>query len=500
MGFGLQTEIAERRYPTPPEWTMVTKTRYRVAQNEEDLDNSDTGIVDWSKIGKIYQDLIERLEDPTVDEKGVQPILQEEGGNYVAGVGKSGLDVSSMSEPWRRGYYTCLMGAAKASENREGWVRDTTTNVVYPQEVVIGPSNPQPKPIPYGGSPAPKEEDCVPVFASAESFYIKILTTHGFSSRQRLDAALTYADWLDFKGLSSTAEEMYDWALDIATGALPVGVNHVVDLKTGVINHGATYISSNVLHATTALGVHYAQNNNFAAALPIFLSVLRARRQLPTHDTSSSLYSKSANQSSLSLAFSFVKSLLVTPPYPPAPPTGDEMATRTQSAMCEEAGIMSHIGEILFASSSTSSTATGSPRNTPRSPSIPSTSTNEQLQSQQAGLSWTREAVDLAEATLVQAENTTDTAMRDKCSECLAVGMENWSTMVAAMLKDERKARSGSKPQTGSWFWGNNVGGEAGGRWEQESKLVEERFSKVRRLLGKEADRKVSGSNGSFFM
>ena len=37
-------------------------------------------------------------------------------------------------------------------------------------------------------------------------------------------------------------------------------------------------------------------------------------------------------------------------------------------------------------------------------------------------------------------------------------------------------------------------------RWEQESRLVEERFSRVRRLLGKEADRKISSGGGSFFM
>ena len=504
MAYGLQTEIAERKFPTPPEWKRATKTRYHVAQNEENPGPDGTGIVDWSKVGKAYQDLIERLEDPAIDGQGIQPLLQEDGDIYVAGVGKSGLDVSSMSEAWRRGYYACLMGAAKACENREGWVRDTTTNVVFPREVVIGPSNPQPKPVPYGAKPPPQEENCVPVFEPAEKYYMKILTTHGFTSRQRLDAALAFADWLDFKGLPSTAEEMYDWGLDIAMGALPVGVNNVVDIKTGVINSSATYVSSNILKATTALAIHHARNDNLAAALPIFISVLRARRQLPLPDSSSMRQPTPKEKSSLSIAFSLLKSLLVTPPYPPIPPTGDEMSPRTQGAMCEEAGIMSHIGEILFASTS----ATGS---TPKTSSTPAPispislkSTQDQLANQQAGLSWTREAVDLAEATLISLEKTHDTASRDKCSECLSAGMDNWSTMVTGMLKEERKRfkfESPSQPKTGSWFWGNNAEVEgATARWEQESRLVEERFSRVRRLLGREADRKISSSGGSFFM
>lgn len=121
-----------------------------------------------------------------------------------------------------------------------------------------------------------------------------------------------------------------------------------------------------------------------------------------------------------------------------------------------------------------------------------------QLENQRSGLSWTREAVDLAEATLVSAEEGDEEA-RNKCSECLAVGMSNWSTMVATMLKDERRATSTTVQKTGSWFWGSGPEVEGAARWERESELVDARLGRVQRLLSREADRKAS-SGGFFFM
>jgi hypothetical protein len=493
MAFGFQSEVVERRYPSPPEWSFLTRTQYRQAKLAENLDPSGNTLIDWPYIGQKYRCLIERLEDAAIDGQGLQPILQDEGDIYVDGVGRAGLDISSKGEPWRRGYYACLMGVAKAAEYTDGWLRDSKTNIVFPPEHVVGPSNPRPKPMPYGArvTEAPLEENCVPVFEPAQTYYMKLLTTHGFSSRQRLDAALAYADWLDFKGLSSTAEEMYDWALDIATGSLPVGVNNVVDMKTGVINDQATYVSSNVLLATTSLAVHHARHNNLAAALPIFLSILRARRQLPGRDSMSIAEPNPEPDTSV---FSIVKSLLVSPSYPPPPPTGDEVPPRTSTAVCEEAAIMSHIGEILFASSAADTTQT--PTKKFSEMITPSTVTVSQLANQQSGLSWTREAVDLAEATLVSAEQGDEEA-RNKCSECLAVGMNNWSTMVAKMLKDERRATSVPAQKTGSWFWGSGPEVEVAARWERESDSVDARQERVQKLLTREADRKAS--NGGFF-
>ena len=327
---------------------------------------------------------------------------------------------------------------------------------------------------------------------------MKILTTNGFNTRQRLDAALAYADWLDFKGLPVTAEEMYDWGLDIATGALPVGVNNVVDIKSGVIDNRATYISSNVLHATTSLAFHHARNNNLAAALPIYLSVLRARRQLPAFSSQGKAESISSKGSSFAQVLSFLRSVVVTPPYPPTPPTGNEIPQRTPAATCEEAGIMAHIGEILFASPSANSSAKTVSNILIGSP-ISSKSAAGQLKSQQVGLSWTRDAVDLAEATITSADKNDEEA-RDKCSECLAVGMENWSGMVAKLLKEERRAKAEKQPKTSSnWLWGSSTAVKDEEKWEREAQLVDERLENVRRLLSREADRKESKA-GYLFM
>lgn len=496
MAFGLHHEILERRFPSPPEWSLKSRILYRDANNKEHPDPNGTDLADWTSVGSWYSELLERLEDPSIDGRDLRPILSEEGDIYVAGLGRAGLDVSSKSEPWRRGYYACLIGAAKASENRDGWVSDTTRNIAFPPEVVIGPSNPRPKPVPYGTPSAPLEGNCDRAFEPAETYYMKILTTRGFNTRQRLNAALAYADWLDFKGLSSTAEEMYDWGLDIAVGALPVGVNNVVDIKSGVVGQGATYISSNVLLATTSLAFHHARNNNLAAALPIYLSVLRARRRLPASASQNEARSKSRKQISTAEVLSFFRSLVITPPYPPAPPTGDEIALRTPAAACEEAGIMAHVGEILFASSFASSSAKVSSNNLRAS--VSSGSAADHLKSQRSGLSWTRDAVDLAEATLTSASKD-DEETRNKCSECLAVGMENWSTMVAKLLKDERHAKAGKQPKTtSSWLWGSSATNDEG-KWERESQVVDERLENVRRLLSQEADTR-KGKASSFFM
>ena len=140
-------------------------------------------------------------------------------------VGKTVFDVSAKSEAWKEGYYGCLMGGARAAENLEGWVRDTTRNIAFPGEMMIGPSNPRPKPVPYGAYSAPFEENCVEAFESPETFYRKILETKGFNTRQRLDTAIAYADWLDFKGLPVKAKAIYDFALNEAVAALPPGVD-----------------------------------------------------------------------------------------------------------------------------------------------------------------------------------------------------------------------------------------------------------------------------------
>ena len=486
----LQTELRARKFPAPPEWDWYWKYQFSKAAADQ-IPNENGKVVSWQRIATAYLALISILEDPAQGGKDVRPVLgTEKAESYVEGISAGGMDLSDQSEPWIRGYHSCLMGAAKALEHVDGWVVDTTRNTVFPPEVVIGPSNPNPKPVPFGAKDAPLEENCKLAFSAPEPLYIKILTSHGFTSGQRLEAAVAYADWLDFKGLSSTAEEMYDWALDIAMGALPVGVNNVVDMKTGIINSKATYISSNILIATTALAQHHARNNNPTAALPIFLSIVRARRHLLLPDPPKQ---EPVQESLSSYILSTAKSWFFEAPYPPPPPTGDEVPSRTPAAICEEAAIMSHIGEVLFASSSVKGRK--EPAYAPvRAEQTPTTPSSGQMKNFQSGLSWTRDAVDLAEETLTSTGvGEEDQEARYKCRQCLAAGMENWSIMVNQMLDNERAAKLiPAKKKTAlstSLLWGDpDERNDNQNRWEGEARTVDARSRRIQRLLLAEMD------------
>ena len=451
-------------------------------------------MVDRAATGSAYRDVMRRLEDPSIDGLGLLPILHDEGDIYVEGLGRTGFDITSKSEPWRRGYFECIMGAARGAEALDGWVRDTSRKLTFPPEVVIGPSNVRPKPVPFGSAPAPKEEDCLPAFEPPETYYMKVLLTHGFSTGQRLEAALAYGDWLDFKGLPSSAEEMYDWGIDIATGALPIGVNNTVDIRTGVINAHAAYVSANLLKATTALATHHARNQDLATALPIFLSVLRARRQLPLSPALTTPPPSPPIQEDNSLGFAslraIARSLFSTQPYPAAPLTGDEPPLRTPASICEEAGLMAHIGEVLFASASS---ATGSKQSTPKA----------------SGLGWTRDAVELAETTLASISDRKgeEKEARAKCSQCLETGMENWRSMVKTMMREEKDQKESSIRKTlekktgGRWFWGGGeqerVEIEEEGRWERELKTVERKLREVREMVMLEEEKAQLAGRGA---
>ncbi|KAL8862286.1 MAG: hypothetical protein Q9178_001295 [Gyalolechia marmorata] len=489
----VSVEIKERRYPTPPEWSFRTRNIYRTARIMSEPNFTPSGITEWPQVGNNYWVALSRLEDPAIDGKDLDIPPSDDHRVFVVGINalgftRNGLDLLCKSEEWRRGYYSVLMGAARAAEHLDGEVRDTTRNITFPAEHMIGPSNPRPKPVPHGAASPPLEENCVPASESPQMFYMKILTSTGFNTRQRLDAALAYADWLDFKGLRETAEEMYDWALDIAMGALPVGANNVVDTQTGIISSNATYVSNNLLKATTALAIHHAQNNNLTAALPIFLSVLRARKQLSLPPVSDP---PKAEPSKIEWIVSTVKSIIVSPPYPPPPPSGDEVPIRTPKAVCEEAAVMAHVGEILFASSTDDS-----------KPPLKETKSRTTLRKQQSGLSWTRDAVDVSETTLTSMDEA-DLDGRQTCAECLKTGIDNWSAMVRKMLKEQQRVVSTKEEKVGGgrgWFWGGQSTEEAEedeGRWERELQLVDERMGSVQRLLEhEEASRKYRKPGG----
>ncbi|EEH03557.1 conserved hypothetical protein [Histoplasma capsulatum G186AR] len=495
---GFSQENYERLFPTPPEWTFRSRWKLRTARARAHPELFHKLQTSWASVGTFYVDLLARLEDPEIDGKGLKE--QDEGGLLIEGVGKAGYDISGMSEAWKIGYFQALMGAGEAAEKLDGWMEDTEQQIVGPAECVLGPSNVMPQLLP-GTKKMLKEEHCVPAYQSPEAFYVKILTTKGFGTHQKLDAALAYADWLDFKGLKETAGNVYSWAMDIATAELPgdVDPNKVVDRKTGILKErGNAHVTENLLRASTALGVHQVRLGDLPTALSIFVSVLRARRSLPQEEHSASITeqissppnaSKAKNDSVLTLVPKSILSFLTPPAYPLPTRTGNERAMRSIYTACEEAGLMVYIGEIIFAASS-----------------------------HERGLAWTRDAVDLAEATILQLNaeeeeqnlnsnsmfmttnnassgslsmNHSDTHQR--CRECVKAGLDNWKQMVRQLVVKAENEELDSMDQVGKLSW---LSWWAGGmkrvkqkemerkRWEAEELIVQDRERALRYILG----------------
>lgn len=423
----------------------------------EDENKFEQVFVDWRRVGAIYGQLLARLEDPKKDGAFLIP-RGGDGGILVEGLGQTGFDVSMKAEPWRRGYYEALMGAGRAAENLDGHVFDKTRNLTFPKDAVVGPSNPRPKPVPFGARDAPREEDCVVAYPSPEIFYMKVLTSEGFSTKQRMDAALAHADWLDFKGLRDTAGSMYDWAMDIAREGLSADGHFVVERNTGVINVEATeFVTENLLRASTAMAVHRAQAGDVQGALPIFLSVLRARKDLPAEQITKATFEKKGTPKDdgglASYLWAFVD-YLTEAPYPPRPADGNQRPFHTLGEACEEVGVMTYIGEILYATSS-----------------------------EEKGLSWTRDAVDAAEAIMwVMKEEENDDG-REKCKQCLRTGLDNWKKMTRSMaMRAEKKEKEAE--QKAGWFGPNKkkLAHEAR-KWEEEEAQILLRIQKTAPLV-----------------
>lgn len=453
MAFGIQQEYLERVFHSPSEWSFWSRMELRSVKATDA--NTELGLAEpnWARQGDRCRQLIKRLENPNIDGAGV--IEQVAGGILVEGIGHTGLDVSAKSEPWRRDYYFCIMQAANAAEHLDDWVRDKVRNQAFPANTVIGPSNPNVRPLPAGAPTAPREEDCEAAFEPPETYYMKIITTKGFSPKQRVDAALAYASWLDYKGIHESAREMIRWALDI------VSTDMVFD-KTGQLNPRIP-ISSNMLDATTAMALHQARTNNLNMALPLFLSMLRARRSLSTPPVievgeTSQESEVSKFKQAFSLVNGFIMSAFKTPIYPPAPPDGTETPLRNDRSICEEAALMAYIGEIMFATSATQ-------------------------QGKEEGLAWTREAVDTSED-IIRHLRTSEKDTLKKCKQCLETGFGNWAAMVHRLASQERKTREAKRDEnTRAWLWKGQIQ-EGPGRWESEEAVVRDRMARATANLG----------------
>ncbi|KAF2642901.1 hypothetical protein P280DRAFT_467034 [Massarina eburnea CBS 473.64] len=422
--YGVLSERQERAFPSPHEWSLISRFRFRrgkwwqVPEN-----NEEEGFPNWARVYDELEHTLRRLENPNKDGAGL--LEQEEGGLLVPGVGKAGYDLTGKSEEWRQGYYEVLIDMATAAERLEGWITTKRRRTIWAPEFFLSPTNPRPKATLPGSPPIPPEKDRIPASDVPETFYLKIITSKGFTTSQRLHAALGYADWLSFKNLPSAAIEMYNWALDIAISGLPTpNPSEIISRETGILSATAPphAITPNIIYAATNLATFHASQKYPHKALPILISCLRARLSAPESPNNPA---PPRPDSSL---VGTILSLLSEPEYPPLPPTGDEPLERRQEDRCEEAALKSYIGEILFATST-------------------STSQSSPSSQRKQGLQWVRDAVSTAKTAQSLPPIQSNDPLRKKCEQCEEVGLEAWGKMMtylAAEAREERdKAKSG---------------------------------------------------------
>ncbi|KAF7125198.1 hypothetical protein CNMCM5793_001307 [Aspergillus hiratsukae] len=139
---------------------------------------------------------------------------------------------------------------------------------------------------------------------------------------------------------------------------------------------------------------------------------------------------------------------------------------------------MTYIGEIIYASSS-----------------------------KETGLAWTRDAVDMAESTILELGGLEDQnrTPRHRCAECLRVGLENWKTMVSKLVADaEKEERESVEKATHGWFGGGQKQTEAKAlerkRWEAERLLLDDRIKKLWPIIDGESGLEGIAPNSSLFV
>ncbi|KXT10174.1 hypothetical protein AC579_3427 [Pseudocercospora musae] len=439
--FGYNIEVDERSQPTPNEWRFGTRQLLRAARAFSDPETSGQtgggGIVNWPKVGGHYINVLARLEDVEREGEGLVEVEVGEGEGeamLIPGVGRGGFDISGKTWPWKAGYFEAIMGCAQAAEHLEGMVLDQTRGLVFPKEFMIGPSNPDARPTPPYMKAAPREEHCTAPFPPPETFYMRVLSARGFTTAQQLDAALSYAHWLELKGRNEAAAAMYTRGVHVATAALPDAVQaaDVLDANTCTLRDAAPHVTPNLLRASTALAIHRARTGNIAESLPILVSVLRARRTAPISPSPGPEPEPPHRP-----AFGLWNFLFVPPQFPDPPPSGDTPLIRTSSEpSCSDAELMLYIGEIIFASSSKSDGGW-------------------QRHAAEEGVAWTKKAVAIADAQLAKparasASDPERENEREKCRECLVTGVGNWELMLQRLAHQEQPV---AKCSTTWKFW-----------------------------------------------
>ncbi|KAH7316709.1 hypothetical protein B0I35DRAFT_409880 [Stachybotrys elegans] len=449
IGFFVNEEVVERVYPTPHEWSFLTRKMLR--DSHMWIDPTD-GLISWGDAYRRARITVFRLEDPNID--GADTVRSEITMNVPqqdSPLEFAPLDVSAKSEEWRRGYFEALTLATKTAEQVEGWLIDKHRKLVSPPEYVIGPSNPHPKPVPAGVAAALREEDCELAYPEPHHYYVKLMATKGFTPRQYMEIMLSWASYAEYKKDPETAREFHRIALNWATNGQPDSVPNPSRLpydSNFVLSDKGSPPSFNVLTALTSLATFTARQGDVAAALPMFISILKARRSLSNEAPPAPRVRR--KQYSL---FEQVTNIIAPPDYPAPPPDGTQPPWRDPEERCQEAALALHIGEILFSTSS-----------------------------REEGLAWTREGVDEAEEQLrkLSPENA-DTKVTTSCRDCLGMGMENWAIMAARLAKEEA-AQKAKGPQSSVFgFWSTSQ--DAPDRWAAEELVVKERARRTKELL-----------------
>ena len=443
-------ELVERDYPTPHEWDWRERKLLRDAHKWTDPKHH---TVSWAMSFQFARNLCIAFEDPKRRGDLIPRLHDHEDPNDEWPGEFIPHDISQMSEEWRRGYFETIMLAAKGAAIVDGYVKkiDNTANHVWAPNFVIGPSNPRPWPVPPGSPPAPREEDCEVCFPPADRFYLKILGTKGLSSRQRLQAALEYAHFIETKRRPEDAEALYNLALAEATRGLDQS-KLPYNPKTLVLKNKAGPPSQNVIEAITAYANYRARSGDTSATLPVYLSLLKARRALP--NTAPRVPAPPKPQKSF---IQQALSIFAEPDYPSPPPDGTQPPWRSPVELCQEASLNVHIGEILYATSPSS---------------------------REDGIAWTREGIDLAEEQLrrLNAKSEKNEEEKQRCRECLKAGLDNWSVMVSRLAEEEKQRRE-TPGQSVFSFWNTSSKEAAEGRWEAEESVVKDRIRRTGDLL-----------------
>lgn len=446
--FFVQEELLEREHPTPHEWTYITR---KFLRDGKELENPKNGNIQWANsLGRVRNALM-RLSDPKKDGAGLVALSDVTDPELEDPIEFVPYDITAKSEEWRRGYFEALMTAARTAEHVDGWVLDVTRNMVSPARFMVGPSNPNPLPIPPGAAHAPLEENCVNAFPTADRWYMKILATKGFTERQRLETALEYASFMEYKDQAEAAHSLHQLALSEATkGIDPAKLPH--DSKTLVLRDESGPPSLNLIDVLTSIANSKARTGDISGALPMYISLLKARRELSDERPQEP---RSRIRPGRAPMYQRILDLVKPPAYPPPPPDGTQAPWRSAEERCQEASLQIYIGEILYATSSKND-----------------------------GLSWTRDGVDLAEEQLRSlGVGPASKSTKKLCRECLGAGLENWHIMVARLARAEMaKEESGAASSPGLFSFWSGVR-EPEGRWAAEEAVVQERVRRTKEIM-----------------